>query len=195
MALADRGGIEALTMRQVAGALGVQAMSLYNHVANKDDIVDSLVDAVFAEMQLPPATRDWALFMNQRAKVMYAVLTQHPWATLTIVSRIAAGPARLQFMEQTLACLAAAGFALIDADHVTNAFDSFVYGFVLQELRMPLQPADYSAAAGRFLSGIDTGRYPHFTALSKLVISGDYDGINDLENGLRWLTAGLAAAR
>lgn len=191
MKMADEQGLETLSMRNLAAELSVQAMSLYNHVANKDDIIDALVDLVVADIELPQPGLAWQKAMEQRAQSMYAVLTRHPWATLTLVSRITVGPARLRFMESTLACLAGAGFSLPAADHVMNAFDSFTYGFVLQELKMPIRQEDYSSAANHFLAGIDTVAYPHFAALSQQVIDRNYNGLNRLDYGLAWLTAGL----
>lgn len=178
-------------MRSLAGELSVQAMSLYNHVANKDDIIDALVDQVVAEISLPQSDIPWQKAMKQRAHSMYRVLSGHPWATLAMVSRITVGPARLRFLEATLACLSGAGFSLPAADHVMNAFDSFTYGFVLQELKMPIKQEDYSSAASHFLAGIDTAAYPYFAALSAQVIDHSYDGINRLDYGLSWLTTGL----
>ena len=192
MALVDKGGLEALSMRKLALALGVKAMSLYNHVANKDDIIDALVDRVVSEIELPRLDLDWATAMRRRAISAHAVLLRHPWAVLALMSRVNVGPAMLRYIDATLGCLVEAGFSYEMADHVWNAIDSHIYGFTLQKLNFPLEADHYSEAAAGFVSHIPADRYPYMNRLTHLVIQGQYDGLHDFAFGLDLILNGLA---
>ena len=145
--MADEGGIEALSMRKLALELGVQAMSLYNHVANKDEIIDGIVDRVVSVIEVPDFSLDWKTAMRRRSTSAHEVLLRHPWATMPLVSRINVGPAMLGYINATLGCLFEAGFSLEMADHIWNAIDSHIYGFTLQELNFPVETENYSEAA------------------------------------------------
>src|SRR4051812_32136238 len=109
--MADEGGLESLSMRNLAQALNVEAMSLYNHVANKEDILDGLVELVASEIAVPRVGGDWRAAMRQRALSAHAVLTRHPWATLLLVSRVNVGPNMLRYVDATIGCLVEAGFS------------------------------------------------------------------------------------
>jgi AcrR family transcriptional regulator len=189
--MADEGGIESLSMRKLAQELGVQAMSLYNHVANKDDILDGIVDIVGSEIEVPNLGIDWKTAMRRRATSAHEVLVRHPWATLTIMSRVNVGPAMLRYVDATLGCLCEAGFSLEMADRVWNAIDSHIYGFTLQELNFPFEAAEYSEAAKTGLSLIPADKYPYMNRLTHYVIDGRYNGIHDFEFGLELLLNGL----
>jgi AcrR family transcriptional regulator len=191
MKLADSDGLERLSMRNLAAALGVKAMSLYNHVKDRDAIIDKLVEQVVAEIAFTDSAVDWKAAMRERALSAHEVLLRHRWATMAIVSRVSIGPAMLAYIEGTLACLVRVGFSLEDADHVWNAVDSYLYGFTLQELRFPFKPEEYQDAASAYLPSIPEDRYPCFTRLGQQVISGAYDGLHQLEFGLDMLLDGL----
>lgn len=189
--IADEDGIDALSMRRLARHLGVQAMSLYNHVANKDDLLDGIVDLVVSEIEVPSLEVGWKVTMRQRAISARAVLLRHPWATMAIVSRINVGAAMLRYVDRTLGCLVEAGFSLERADQVWNAIDSHIYGFTLQELSFPFETAEYSEAAKSGLSLIPVEQYPYLNQLTHEVIKGSYDGIHDFEFGLELILKGL----
>lgn len=189
--MADESGIESLSMRKLAQELGVQAMSLYNHVANKDDILDGIVDIVAGEIEVPDLGVDWKTAMRRRATSAHEVLVRHPWATMAIMSRVNVGPAMLRYVDATLGCLCEAGFSLEMADRVWNAIDSHIYGFTLQELNFPFEAAEYSEAAKTGLSLIPADKYPYMNRLTHYVIDGRYDGIHDFEFGLELLLNGL----
>ena len=189
--LADESGIEALSMRKLAEALGVKAMSLYNHVKNKDDIIDGSVDIVAGEIDLPDVGADWKASMRRRANSAHDVLLRHPWATMEIVSRVNIGPAMLRYVDATLGCLREAGFSFEMADHAWNAIDSHIYGFTLQELNFPFETEEYSAAAENYLPLIPADKYPYINGMTKRVMSGEYDGIHDFEFGLELILDGL----
>jgi AcrR family transcriptional regulator len=189
--LADEEGIESLSMRKLAQALGVQAMSLYNHVANKDDLLDGIVDKVVSEIEVPDLGVDWQTAMQRRATSAHAVLLRHPWATMPLVSRVNVGPAMLRYVDATLGCLVQAGFSFEMADRVWNAIDSHIYGFTLQELNFPFESEEYSEAAKNGLSLIPADKYPYLNKLTHDVMEGRYDGLHDFEFGLELILNGL----
>ena len=189
--LADEGGIESLSMRKLAQDLGVKAMSLYNHVANKDDLLDGIVDIVVSEIEVPNLGVDWKTAMRRRAMSAHEVLLRHPWSTMPLVSRVNVGPAMLRYVDATLGCLREAGFSLEMADRAWNAIDSHIYGFTLQELNFPFETEEYSEAAKNGLSLIPADKYPYLNRLTHDVMEGRYDGIHDFEFGLELILNGL----
>jgi AcrR family transcriptional regulator len=193
--LADAKGLEVLSMRNLAQELGVKAMSLYNHVSNKDDLIDGMVDRVIGEIEVPDLKLDWKTAMRRRAISAHEVLLRHPWATMPIVSRMNVGEAMLRYIDATLGCLHAAGFSLEMADHAWNAIDSHIYGFTLQELNFPFEPSEYSEAAKQGLPLIPVEQYPHMNQLTHDVIDGRYDGLHDFKFGLDLILNGLEMLR
>lgn len=189
--LADEGGIAALSMRKLAQELGVKAMSLYNHVASKTDILDGIVDIVIGEIEVPSLETDWKTAMRQRANSAHAVLLRHPWATMAIMSGVTVGPANLRYVDATLGCLRQAGFSFEMADHAWNAIDSHIYGFTLQALNFPFEVGEYSEVAKDYVAMIPVDRYPYLNQLTQLVIEGRYSGLHDFEFGLTLLLDGL----
>ena len=188
--LADSNGINALSMRKLAQQLGVKAMSLYNHVANKDDLIDGMVDIVVSEIEVPMDI-DWKPVMRQRALSAHQVLLRHPWATLAIVSRVNMGPAMLRYVDATLGCLVKAGFSFEMADHIWNTIDSHIYGFTLQKLTFPFEEADYAEVAKQYISMLPVEKYPYLNQLTHHVMNGRYNGIHDFEFGLDLLLDSL----
>src|SRR6476661_519211 len=144
--VADEGGIEALTMQRIGEAVGAEAMSLYRHVRNKEDLIDGAVDLVFAEIELPPTDTDWRTAMRRRAVSVREVLRRHPWAVGLMESRAMPGPANMRHHDAVLGLLLGAGFTSATATHAYNLVDSFVYGFALQERGMPFGNPDELAA-------------------------------------------------
>ncbi|MCF2971090.1 TetR/AcrR family transcriptional regulator [Synechococcus sp. Nb3U1] len=191
----DAEGLEALSMRKLAQALGVKAMSLYNYVASKDDILDALVDRVIGEIELPDPALDWKEAMRQRAISAHEVLLRHPWATMPIVSRMNVGPAMLRYVDATLGCLLGAGFSAEMADHVWNAIDSHIYGFTLLELNFPIAATEYVSMAKHFIDWIPPEQYPHLNHLTHLILQGDYDGLHHFEFGLELILNSLEKLR
>jgi AcrR family transcriptional regulator len=191
LALADAGGIEAISMRKISLALGVQAMSLYNHVANKNDILDGIVDLVIGEIEVPDLTVDWKEAMRRRSISAHKVLLRHPWAAIVIMARVNVGPASLRYIDATIGCLVNAGFSWVNADRAWNAIDSHIYGFTLQALKFPFQPEDYPEAAKGGLPLIPADQYPYMNALTIQVINREYDGICCFEFGLEMILEGL----
>jgi AcrR family transcriptional regulator len=189
--LADREGLEGLSMRKVAQGLGVQAMSLYNHVANKEDLIDGMVELVVGEMAVPEVSQDWRGEMRRRAIVAHEVLLRHPWAAMALMSRVNVGPMMLRYIDGTLGCLKAGGFSLVMADHAWNAMDSYIYGFTMKALQFPFEPEDYAEAAKMGLPLIPVELYPNMHQLTIDVIERRYSGLHDFEFGLEILLDGL----
>ncbi len=193
--MADKGGIEALSMRNLAQALKVEAMSLYNHVEGKEDILNGLVELVAGELDVPRLGGDWRAAMRQRASAAYAALTRHPWATMLFVSRVNVGPNMLRYVDATIGCLREAGFSYPLADHAWNALDAYIYGFTLQNRNFPLDPSEYASAAKGFLPMIPVEQYPYLNGMSQEVIAGRHDGLHQFDFGLELLLDGLERMR
>jgi AcrR family transcriptional regulator len=197
LALADESGIASLTMRKLGEALGVEAMSLYNHVANKDDLLDGMIDLVFAEIDLPAAGADWNKAMRERAVSARRVLKRHPWAIGLMESRRSPGPATLRHHDAVIGCLRGGGFAVALAAHAYAALDSYIYGFALQEASLPFDTGDDTAElAEMILSQLSPEEYPHLRELTvEHVLQPGYDYGNEYEFGLDLILDGLERAR
>src|SRR5438309_7553744 len=137
VALADEHGIASLSMRRLGDVLGVEAMSLYNHVANKDELLDGMVDLVFSEIDLPVGGTDWKTAMRERAQSARQALGRHPWVIVLMSTRTSPGPATLRHHDAVIGTLRAAGFSVTLAAHTFSALDSYIYGFALQEATLP----------------------------------------------------------
>jgi len=193
--VADEGGVEAISMRRLATDLGVQAMSLYNHVPNKDSILDGLVELVVREIEVPSFGDPWKEAMRRRASSAHQTLLRHPWAILTLMTRANAGPAMLRYVNATLGCLRLAGFSYKVADRAWNAMDNHVYGYTLQEVNFPFDAPEYAEAARNFLPQIATDEYPYFTELATLIAERRYSGVHDFDFGLDLILDGLERFR
>ena len=146
VALAARDGIESLTMRKLAEDLGVGAMTLYHYVPNKDELLDGMIDLVFAEIELPPADVDWRAAMRRRALSTREVLNRHRWAVGLMESRTTPGPASLRVHDAVLGCLREAGFSIELTIQAYSVLDAYIYGFALQEKSVPFESAAEAAA-------------------------------------------------
>jgi AcrR family transcriptional regulator len=193
--LADRNGLEALSMRKLATTLKVEAMSLYNHVANKDELLAGMVDVVIGEITRPAPGGDWKASMRARATSALAVMTAHPWAPMLIVSRISVGPNMLGYIEATLATLREGGFSWFETDRAWNAIDNYVYGFALQQQNFPVNPEEYASAAAAYLSMLPADVYPYMHDLTVRVADGSHDGTLDFAFGLELILDGLERLR
>jgi AcrR family transcriptional regulator len=193
VALADASGIESLTMRKLGEAVGVEAMSLYNHVANKEDLFDGMIDEVFSEIYLPSGEGDWKTAMRQRAISAREVLSRHRWASRLMSSRSSPGPATLRHHDAVLGSLRIAGFTVAMAAHAFSVIDSYLYGFVQQEASLPFDTAEESAeVAQTIMSRFTPGQYPHLTEMAvEHVLQPGYDYGNEYELGLDLILDGL----
>lgn len=194
--LADEGGVDGLTMRKVAQKLGVEAMSLYHHIANKADLIDGLVDAVFTEIASPLLSIDWQQAMADRARSARQVMLRHPWAIRFMETRREPGAATLSHHEAVLACLRKAGFSLELTAHAYSLIDSYIYGFVFQELTLPFRTyEEVKPIAQAILAQLPQDRFPHFVELTRdYVLKPGYDYAHEFEFGLTLILDGLERA-
>src|ERR1700716_2133466 len=155
--LADRDGIESLSMRKLGQKLGVEAMSLYNHVPNKSDLLDGMVDLVFSEIDLPPNGVGWQKAMRQRALSVRQVLLRHHWANGLMESRTAPGPANLRHHDAVLGSLRGAGLSVDLAAHAYSILDGYIYGFTMTESMLPFRHSDVAKVAGNIMEGFRPG--------------------------------------
>jgi AcrR family transcriptional regulator len=166
VALADEAGTAAPSMRALAKRLGVEAMSLYHHFRNKDMILGGMVDLVFAEIELPSDDVDWRTAMRRRAVSMRGALMRHPWAISLMDSRTSPGPATLRHHDAVIGCLRSGGFSIVGAAHAFSVLDSYVYGFTLQELSLPVKSSvDLENVAGSLLEQIPRDEFPHLAEM------------------------------
>lgn len=193
--LADREGLAALTMRRLAEALGVEAMSLYHHVKNKNEILDGMVDLVFAEIDLPAG--DWKEAMRRRAYSARATLLRHRWAISLMESRPTPGPKNLAHHDAVIGCLRRGGFSVPLTAHAYAVLDSYVYGFVHTELNLPFETtADTQAVASAIFDRLPPGLYPHLIELTKEhVLKPGYSYGSEFDFGIELILDGLERAR
>jgi AcrR family transcriptional regulator len=195
--LADDSGIESLTMRKLGQALGVEAMSLYHHVAGKDALLDGMVDLVFAEIELPVAGTGWKPAMRRRARSARAALRRHPWAIALMESRGTPGPANLRHHDAVIGCLRAAGFSVALTAHAYSLLDAYIYGFALQEATLPFTtPEETAEVAQSIMAASPVDAFPHLTELAvQHVLQPGYDYGDEFEFGLDLILDGLERAR
>jgi len=197
IAFADEKGIESLSMRKLGQQLGVEAMSLYKHVANKDDMLDGMVDVVFSEIDLPSSGIHWKEAMRQRAFSAREALARHHWAIGLTESRMKPGPANLRHHDSVLGCLREEGFTIEMALHAYSALDSYIYGFALQERGLPFETPDQVAEVSEMmLARFPAGDYPYLTeAMVEHVGKPGYDFADEFEFGLDLILDGLEKPR
>ncbi len=197
MVLADSGGIESLSMRRLAEELGVKAMSLYNHVADRDEIVDGIVDLVFAEIVVPADQGDWKAAMRARGISAHQALRRHPWASSLMQSRTNPGPATLRHHDTVIGSLRAAAFTIHLAAHAFAVMDSYIYGFAQQQHNLTYTTAEEAAAvAESILRQLPARTYPHLAEMIiEHVLTPDYDYAKEFDFGLDLILDGLEAIR
>ncbi|WP_431894368.1 TetR/AcrR family transcriptional regulator [Micromonospora haikouensis] len=195
--LADREGVNGLSMRRLAGVLGAGAMSLYHYVANKEDLLDAMIDVVFEEIELPPEGTDWQSAMRRRTLSARQVLARHPWAIGLMESRTSPGPAHLRHREAVTACLRRAGFSVLMATHANWLLDVYVYGFALQEASLPFDTADEftDMAKDVFLPQLPPDEFPYLNESAAALVAAGYDPAEEFMFGLDLVLAALEPLR
>ena len=197
VAFADSSGIASLSMRKLGEVLGVEAMSLYNYVANKGDLLDGMIDIVFGKIGLPSAAAGWKTAMRQRAVSARQVLARHRWAIGLMESRSSPGPATLRHHDAVLGSLRGAGFPVALAAHASSVLDSYVYGFALQEASLPFEGGAETADVTRtIMAGFTPDEYPHLTEMAvQHILLPDYSYADEFEFGLDLILDGLERIR
>ena len=195
--LADQGGIEHLSMRRLGQELGVEAMALYYHFANKDQVLDGIVDLVFSEIELPAAGADWKAAMRRRATSLRDVLARHRWAIGMMESRRNPGPANLRHHDAVIGNLRAAGFDMAMAAHAYSLLDAYIYGFALTKMNLPFETTDDIAEmAQSMLEPFPLDEYPNLAAfITEHAMKPGYDYADEFEYGLDVILDGLERAR
>jgi len=194
MSYADREGLASLSMRRLGEELGVEAMSLYTYVSGKDDLLDGMVDAVFAEIELPSPRARWRNATRRRTMSAREVLRSHPWATPLMNSRSAPGPHTLRHLDAMLGCFRRGGFSVEQTAHAISAVDAYLYGFALTDSSLPFEsPEETADLAAMILAGMPEEEYPHLRELTtEHVLQPGYDYGAEFEFGLDLVLDGLA---
>ena len=197
MTVADAGGLDALTIRSLAQSLGVKPMSVYYYVANKEEILDGIVDLVFDDIELPVVGGDWRAEIRRRARSARRVLRQHPWAIGLMESRTSPGPATLRHHDAVIGTLRAAGFSPELTAHAYALLDGYTYGFALQEAGLPFEGSDAVAdIAEPIMERFASGEYPHLVAMATdYYLQPGYDFADEFEWGLDLILDGLDQRR
>jgi AcrR family transcriptional regulator len=195
LSVADGEGIEAVTMRRLARELGVEAASLYHHLRGKDEILDGLVDAVASEIELPMPSADWRIAISQRAHNTRAVLRRHPWAVSLMASRRSPGRATLRLLEAGIRSFREGGFAIPQAAHAVSTVDSYVHGFVLQEVNLPFRDdSELAAMTTAIMESFPASEFPYLFELTVgHVLQPGYDYGNEFASGLKVVLSGITA--
>jgi AcrR family transcriptional regulator len=195
LAVADSEGIQAVTMRRIARELGVEAASLYHHVNGKDQILDGLVDVVAAEIELPKSSADWREAVSRRAHNTRSVLRRHPWAVSLMASRTSPGPATLGLLEAGIRCFREGGFSVLLAAHAVSTVDSYVHGFVLQEVNLPFRDeSELAAMTTTIMETFPASAFPYlFEMTVEHVLLPGYDYGKEFDSGLTVVLNGVAA--
>jgi AcrR family transcriptional regulator len=197
MTVADAGGLDVLTMRKVGEALGVEAMSLYNHVANKEDLLDAMIDVVYGEIELPIIGSDWKSAIRKRSVSVNDALRRHPWATPLMESRQSPGPANLRHHDSVLGTLRVGGFPLPLAANAYSMIDSYLYGFALQAKNLPFDTYEESGAVmEQIMERMPADQYPHLAEIAtELVVRPGYSYNTEFEIGLDLILDALERER
>ncbi len=189
--LADDGGLESVSMRKLGQVLRVEAMSLYKHVANKDDILDGIADLVVGDFEVPSGDVDWKMAVRRSAISAHQTLLRHPWASSLIESRLSAGPARMRYLDAMIGVLSAAGFTMPLVIRAIMALDSHTYGFVLQEMAWSFDAENAPEMAEAFAQGLPAGGYPNLAAMAEMAATTPGGAPVDFEFGLDLILDGL----
>ena len=195
--LADAGGLEALTMRRLGEDLNVEAMSIYNHVANKDDLINGMADEVFGEIELPSHGDDWRMAIRKRSISFRDALSRHPWATTVRDSGTNPGPATLRHHDRVIGTFRNGGFSVEKTAHAFSVIDSYIYGFAMQEKSLPFNtPEETAAMAAIMLAQLPRSEYPYLAELTAdHVLKPGYSYGDEFLIGLDLVLDGLETMR
>jgi AcrR family transcriptional regulator len=162
--LVDESGLDALSMRKLAQELGVEAMSLYHHVQNKEDIVAGILELVAAEIDPPAADVEWRPALRRRAVAAHEAFRRHPWAARVWMASSRPSPARIEHADTVLRRLREAGFSPTVTCHAYHVLDGYTLGYTLQQLDFPYDDEQLAQLAGGVLRSLPAGAYPDLVA-------------------------------
>jgi AcrR family transcriptional regulator len=190
--LVDEGGIESLSMRKLGQRLGFEAMSLYNHVANKDDLIDGILDLVLAEGELPSPTGDWDKAVRASAISVHAALQRHPWACTLVMAPGHIRPARMEYMNALLGRLRTAEFSADETYHAYHVLDGHIFGYSLYETSHSYTEEDAAEFEASLDQILPVDKYPYLNEHGKQHLSdGPHRGVSAFELGLDLILDGL----
>ena len=194
--LADRSGLGALTMRRLGAALGVEAMSLYKHVANKEAILHGMVDRIIGQIEIPEEGAHWRDAMTRRAASARAVLGRHAWVIGLMEAETAVGPNSMRYLDAIIGSLRAAGFSMEDAGRAFTVLDSYVYGHVVQESSFPFDTSEEIAqTATTALEREELSAFPNLVAMYEHATTYAYSLDDQFAFGLELALDGLERLR
>jgi AcrR family transcriptional regulator len=194
--IADRDGVEAVTMRRLGQELGVEAMSLYNHIGKKNDILDGALDVVVSEFPMPPADTDWKAAIRTSAVETFAILLRHRWACNVLLSRTGGtGPARQRYADWLLGTLRGSGFSVELTHHAYHVLENYINGTAAAAANFPIPLADLPAAAARFRDQLDADAYPHLVEHIAYHADAGVLGQGDFSFGLNLILDSLERLR
>ena len=189
--LADTIGVETFTMRRLATALDVKPMTIYHDVAGKEQIIDGIVDLVFAQIRLPPEDVPWIEALRIRCHSAREVLARHPWATALMETRSSPGPANLEHHDAMLGCLRRGGLTIEQTVHAYGIIDSYLFGFALQEGAALEDRAELGAAADRIAARAPMADYPNLDEVMGHVVQHGYSLASAFDFGLDLILEGI----
>jgi AcrR family transcriptional regulator len=196
MQLADQQGLSALTMRALAQRLDRKPMAVYHHLRGKEEILDGLVDMVFAEIEDPRPGGDWREELAARCHSARSVLRKHPWVIGLMESRTNPGPATVKHHDAVIGTLRRGGFSVALTAHAYALIDSYLYGFAVQEAGLPFEADTVDEIAEEVISALPAEQYPHFVELTvEHVLQPGYDFADEFDFGLSLILDGLEARR
>jgi len=191
----DEKGIKKLSMRTLGSDLGVEAMSLYNHVRNKDDIISGVLDLIVQEISVPDQDSDWRIAMELFALSARAVLKKHPWAGLLMDSHLRAGPARLHYYDSVIGTFYRAGFSIEQAARGFSLIDSYIYGFAVQQAGLESggnsSQMERTDRVEKFQENIPEKSYPYLSKITEWALENSYDPEEDFLFGINLILSGL----
>ena len=173
VALADEGGVEAVSMRRLGQELGVEAMALYRHVRNKDDLYDGIIERIVGEIERPDPAGPWKAVLREQVMAARQVMLRHPWARRVFEVRGTGGVAVIDYIESVLAILRGGGFSLDLAHHTLHVLDSRIFGFN-QDLFDDSGRAEPSPDVAEMFGPAMAARFPRVT---ELAMSVSHEGV------------------
>lgn len=190
--LADEGGIDSLTMRKLGDVLGFEAMSLYHHVADKDDVLDGILDLVLAETEPPSPAGDWDTAIRASAISVHEALRSHAWSCALLMAPGRVRPARLRYMDLLLGRLRESGFSAETTYTAYHVLDGYIFGFSLWETSHTYTAEEVSDLVAKFAQMITAEAYPYLHEHAQQHSSeGPHRKVSAFEYGLDLIVDGL----
>lgn len=186
----DEYGLEQLSMRKLASKLGIKAMSLYNHVSNKDEVIDLLVEEVMKKITYEDDT-SWQKTISNRAHVFKDILMKHEWVIWPLLSRPHMGEFYISDFNRSVGIFIENGFTYQETDQIISSINSYIYGYVLQTLYFPIDSDSFQETAEEYKDFAPKDTLPYLWGMTNEIRLGKYSGIINFEMGLRFIIKGI----